>query len=37
LLPPGPLGRGQPTTLAIPHASGIPHIGPAVTTPNFQN
>jgi len=32
----GPLSRSQPATLAIPHASGIPHARPAVTIPDFQ-
>jgi hypothetical protein len=31
LLPAGPLTRGQPTTVGIPHASGISHDAPAVT------
>jgi len=40
LLPPRPLGRAQPTTIGIPHASGIPHdapAGPGALTPAFKD
>jgi hypothetical protein len=33
-LPLRPLGRRQPTTIGIPHASGTPHDAPAASRPN---